>query len=154
MQSLPLPPLATQLRTFCAPAGAAWSNGTSVAARRVVDADVVFLIVQPPLRVHLKTARTENLDRVDHSIGRGKRFDKRPPGQHAVRVTALPRNSLPSLAWVQQWKRVTFALKLSGLSICLPARGYTAGLDYTEIGPGAVPNLLSDVQSKLVREQC
>ena len=59
-------------------------------------------------------------------------------------------DSLLSLAWVQQWKRVTFALMLSGLSICLPARGYTAGLDCPEIGPGAVPNLLTNVQSKLV----
>jgi hypothetical protein len=39
---------------------------------------------------------------------------------------------------------------LSGLSMCLPARGYTAGLDCPETGPGAVPNLLTDVQSKLV----
>ena len=62
-------------------------------------------------------------------------------------------DSLLSLAWVQQWKRVTFALMLSGLSICLPARGYTAGLDCPEIGPGAVPNLLTNAQSKLVMSE-
>ena len=32
----------------------------------------------------------------------------------------------------------------------LPARGHTAGLDCPEIGPGAVPNLLTNAQSKLV----
>jgi hypothetical protein len=66
-------------------------------------------------------------------------------------ASAVVRSDLlPSLAWAQQWKRVAFALMLSGLSICLPARGYTAGLDCPETGPGAVPNLLTDVQSKLV----
>ena len=49
-----------------------------------------------------------------------------------------------------RWKRVAFAILLSGLSICLPARGHTAGLDCPETGPGAVPNLLTDVQLKLV----
>jgi hypothetical protein len=48
-QSLPVPPVVTQLCKFCAPAGVAYSNGTSVAARRAVDARVVFLIVQPPI---------------------------------------------------------------------------------------------------------
>ena len=68
---------------------------------------------------------------------------------HTASAVAKP-DLLPSLARVQQWKRVAFALMLSGLSICLPARGHTAGLDCPETGPGAVPNLLSDVQSKLV----
>jgi hypothetical protein len=57
---------------------------------------------------------------------------------------------LPLPASVPQWKRVAFALLLSGLSICLPARGHTAGLDCPEMGPGAVPTLLTDPQSKLM----
>ena len=57
---------------------------------------------------------------------------------------------LPLPASVPRWKRVAFALLLSGLSICLPARGHTAGLDCPETGPGAVPNLLTDLQAKLV----
>ena len=35
-----------------------------------------------------------------------------------------------------RWKRLAFALLLSGLSVCLPARGHTAGLDCPETGPG------------------
>ena len=49
-----------------------------------------------------------------------------------------------------RWKRLAFALLLSGLSVCLPARGHTAGLDCPETGPGAVPNLLTGLQLKLV----
>jgi hypothetical protein len=45
---------------------------------------------------------------------------------------------------------MVFALLLSGLSICLPARAHTAGLDCPETGPGAVPTLLTDLQAKLV----
>lgn len=57
---------------------------------------------------------------------------------------------LPLPASVPGWKRVAIALLLSGLSICLPARGHTAGLDCPETGLGAIPNLLTDMQSKLV----
>ena len=53
-------------------------------------------------------------------------------------------------ASIAQWKRLAFALLLSGLFVCLPARGHTAGLDCPEMGPGAVPNLLTDLQVKLV----
>ena len=60
------------------------------------------------------------------------------------------RDALPLSASVPRWKRFAFALMLSGLSVCLPARGHTAGLDCPETGPGAVPNLLTDLQSKLV----
>ena len=66
-------------------------------------------------------------------------------------ASAVARSdSLPSLAWVKQWKHVAFALLLSGLCVCLPGRGHATGLDCPEIGPGAVPNILSDTQSKLV----
>jgi hypothetical protein len=57
---------------------------------------------------------------------------------------------LPLPASAPRWERVAFALLLSGLSICLPARGHAAGLDCPEMGPGAVPTLLSDPQSKLM----
>ena len=57
---------------------------------------------------------------------------------------------LPLPASAPRWKRVVFALLLSVLSVCLPTRGHTAGLDCPETGPGAVPTLLTDVQSKLV----
>jgi hypothetical protein len=60
------------------------------------------------------------------------------------------KDVLPFQARLPRWKRVAFAILLSGLSICLPARGHTAGLDCPETGPGAVPNLLTDVQLKLV----
>ena len=48
-----------------------------------------------------------------------------------------------------RWKRLAFALLLSGLSVCLPARGHAAGLDCPETGPD-VPNLLTGLQLKLV----
>jgi hypothetical protein len=57
----------------------------------------------------------------------------------AVREASSPR-----------WKRIAFMFLLSGVLGCLPARGHTAGLDCPEMGPGAVPNLLSDLQVKLV----
>ena len=65
----------------------------------------------------------------------------------------LPRRRysvLPKSSSVPRWKRLAFALLLSGLFACLPARGHAAGLDCPEIGPGAVPNLLTDLQVKLV----
>ena len=49
-----------------------------------------------------------------------------------------------------RWKRTAFALFLSGVFFCLPVRGQTAGLDCPEIGPGAVPNLFTNLQVKLV----
>ena len=55
----------------------------------------------------------------------------------------------PLLRSVRRSKHMVFALLLSGLSICLPARGHTAGLDCPETGPGAVPTLLTDLQAPL-----
>jgi hypothetical protein len=37
------------------------------------------------------------------------------------------KDVLPFQARLPRWKRVAFAILLSGLSICLPARGHTAG---------------------------
>jgi hypothetical protein len=68
----------------------------------------------------------------------------------AIAAAAEFKDVLPFQAPLPRWKRVAFALLLSGLSIGLSARGHTAGLDCPETGPGAVPNLLTDVQSKLV----
>lgn len=58
--------------------------------------------------------------------------------------------SLSLSASVPRWKRLAFALLLSGLFIYLPTRGHAAGLDCPEIRPGSVPNLLTDLQVKLV----
>ena len=66
-----------------------------------------------------------------------------------VAAAALPdAMRLSSLAI--RWKCWSFVLLLSGLFICLPTRGHTAGLDCPEIGPGAVPNLFTDLQVKVV----
>jgi len=47
-------------------------------------------------------------------------------------------------------RHFAFASLLSGLLVCMPGRGHTAGLECPEIGPNAVPNLLTDLQVKLV----
>jgi hypothetical protein len=49
-----------------------------------------------------------------------------------------------------RWKRIAFALFVSGVFFSLPTRGHTAGLDCPEIGPGTVPNLFTNLQVKLV----
>jgi hypothetical protein len=66
-----------------------------------------------------------------------------------VAATAV-RDPLPILASAPRWKRIALIFLLSGVLGCLPARGLTAGLDCPEMGPGAVPNFLSDLQVKLV----
>ena len=71
----------------------------------------------------------------------------------AIAAPTVFEDVSPLLRSVRRSKRVVFALLLSVLSICLPARGHTAGLDCPETGPGAVPNILSDVQSKLVMSE-
>jgi hypothetical protein len=63
--------------------------------------------------------------------------------------TAFPGATPLSMIGLR-WKCWAFALLLSGLFICLPGRGHAAGLDCPEIGLGAVPNLLTDLQMKLV----
>ena len=70
-------------------------------------------------------------------------------------AAARLKDPLPLPASVPRWKRAVFALLLSGLSICLPARGHTAGLDCPETGPGAVPDLAHRraVKTGDVREQ-
>jgi hypothetical protein len=68
----------------------------------------------------------------------------------AIAAPTVFEDVSPLLRSVRRSKRVAFALLLSGLSICLPAHGHTAGLDCPEIGPGAVPTLLTDLQAKLV----
>src|SRR5262245_11893183 len=52
---------------------------------------------------------------------------------------------------VSRWKRIAFALLLSGVIGCLPMRGHAAaGFDCPELGPGSVSNLLDDRQIKLI----
>ena len=57
-------------------------------------------------------------------------------------------DGLPQSGSVPRWKRLAVALFLSAF-ILLPTRGHTANLDCPEMGPGAVPNLLTDLQLKL-----
>ena len=64
-------------------------------------------------------------------------------------TTAFP-DAMPLSSLVLRWKCWAFTLLLCGLFVCLATRGHTAGLDCPEIGPGAVPNLLTDLQVKLV----
>ena len=68
----------------------------------------------------------------------------------AIAAPTVFEDVSPLLRSVRRSKHMVFALLLSGLSICLPARGHTAGLDCPETGPGAVPTLLTDLQAKLV----
>ena len=68
----------------------------------------------------------------------------------AVGAAPAVRDPLTISASSPRWKRIAFMFLLSGVLGCLPARGHTAGLDCPEMGPGAVPNLLSDLQVKLV----
>lgn len=68
----------------------------------------------------------------------------------AIAAATAFDDTLPLSASISRWKRLAFALLLSGLSICLQVRGHAAGLDCPETGPGAVPTLLTDLQAKLV----
>src|SRR4029077_11438635 len=68
----------------------------------------------------------------------------------ATAAAAAFQIALPVSISISRWKRVAFALLLSGLFVWMPGRGYAAGLDCPEIGAGAVPNLLTDLQGKLV----
>ena len=68
----------------------------------------------------------------------------------AIAAPTVFEDVSPLLRSVRRSKHMVFALLLSSLSICLPARGHTAGLDCPETGPGAVPTLLTDLQAKLV----
>jgi hypothetical protein len=60
------------------------------------------------------------------------------------------KDHLPNSASPPRWKRIALIFLVSGVLGGLPAGGHTAGLDCPEMGPGAVPNLLSDLQVKLV----
>ena len=68
----------------------------------------------------------------------------------AVAGAPAVRDPLTISASSPRWKRFAFMFLLSGVLGCLPARGHTAGLDCPQMGPGTVPNLLSDLQVKLV----
>jgi hypothetical protein len=61
------------------------------------------------------------------------------------------KDHLPNSASPPRWKRIALIFLVSGVLGGLPARGHTAGLDCPEMGgPGAVSNLISNVQAKLV----
>jgi hypothetical protein len=61
------------------------------------------------------------------------------------------KDHLPNSASPPRWKRIALIFLVSGVLGGLPARGHTAGLDCPEMGgPGAVSNLISNVQAELV----
>jgi hypothetical protein len=61
------------------------------------------------------------------------------------------KDHLPNSASPPRWKRIALIFLVSGVLGGRPARGHTAGLDCPEMGgPGAVSNLISNVQAKLV----
>jgi hypothetical protein len=52
---------------------------------------------------------------------------------------------------LSKWTGTVFALVLSGVVLCLPVRGHTAGLECPDVGPAAaIPDLLSELQVKLI----
>jgi hypothetical protein len=53
-------------------------------------------------------------------------------------------------ASVSRLRRIALMFLVGGTLGCLPARGHAAGLDCPETGAGAVPNLLTDLQVKLM----
>jgi hypothetical protein len=68
----------------------------------------------------------------------------------AIAAATAFLDASPLSSSVARLKRLALAFLLSGLVVCMPGRGHTAGLDCPEMGPGAVPNLLTDLQVKLV----
>ena len=68
----------------------------------------------------------------------------------AIAVATAFLDASPLSSSVPQLKRFAFAFLLIGLLVGMPCRGHTAGLECPAIGPGAVPNLLTDLQVKLV----
>lgn len=66
-------------------------------------------------------------------------------------IAKLARDRRPISAPVRGWKRLASIFLLSGILGSLPAWSHAAGLECPEIGPPhAAPNLLTDVQAKLV----
>ena len=51
---------------------------------------------------------------------------------------------------VSRWKRLGLSLLLAGTLGCLPMRSQAAGIDCPDLGPGSIPNLLNDLQVKLI----
>src|SRR6476659_6534903 len=68
----------------------------------------------------------------------------------ATAVATAFLHASPLSSSVPQLTRFAFAFLLSGLLVCMPGRGHTAGLECPELGPKAVPNLLTDLQVKLM----
>jgi len=69
----------------------------------------------------------------------------------AVTTAAAVQGPSPASTSPARWNRIAFALILSGVLGCLPARGHAAGLDCPATGPGAAATkVLTDLQVKLV----
>ena len=67
-----------------------------------------------------------------------------------IAVAAPIQDPLCLSAPAPRWMRIAFAFFLSAVLGCLSTRGHAAGVDCPEMGPSAVPSLLTDLQIKLV----
>ena len=63
-----------------------------------------------------------------------------------IAATSAFKDVSPLSVSLRRWKRLAFALLLSGLFMCLPARGHAAGLDCPETGPGRYPLFIGALQ--------
>jgi hypothetical protein len=68
----------------------------------------------------------------------------------AIAIVIPIQDPLPFSEVASRWKCIALAFVLSAVLVCLPTRGHAASLDCPETGSGAVPNLLTDSQIKLV----
>jgi|SRR5580704_4337621 hypothetical protein len=66
------------------------------------------------------------------------------------RANAVVQDPLPTSASARRRRRIAFVFLLSGILGCLPVRGRAAGLDCPEMSRVAAPNLLTDLDLKLV----
>jgi hypothetical protein len=65
-----------------------------------------------------------------------------------IAVATAVNDTQPISASAPRWRRIALTFLVSGVLGGQPAPGNTAGLDCPEAGPGAVPNLIADVQVK------
>lgn len=68
----------------------------------------------------------------------------------AITAVTVVQDRIRISVSVPRWKCGALIILLCGVLGCLPVRSYAAGLDCPEMSSGAVRNLLTDVQVKLV----
>ena len=68
----------------------------------------------------------------------------------AAVVARARRNGQSFSKPVSRCKRLSLSLLLIGMLGCLPMRSQAASLDCPDLGPGSIPNLLNDLQVKLI----